>query len=60
MAAVGNFRATNDRDFIKPFVGQSVSDISGRRHPFETNPNILYRLASVGGETFEQVYRVVV
>lgn len=60
MSAVGNFRKSNDISLLQPFVGQSVTDISGKKHPFETNPNTLYRLASAGGETFEQVYRIVI
>jgi hypothetical protein len=60
MSTVGHFRRTNDVKLLQPFVGQSVADISGKKHPFETNPNTLYRLASAGGETFEQVYRIVV
>jgi hypothetical protein len=60
MSAVGNLRKSNDVKLLQPFVGQSVMDISGKAHPFETNPNTLYRLASAGGETFEQVYRIVV
>jgi hypothetical protein len=60
MAAVGNFLASNDRNFIKPFVGQSVTDISGKSYSLETNPNALYRLASAGGESFEAVYRIVI
>jgi hypothetical protein len=60
MAAVGKFVVTNDRSLLAPFEGQSVTDIAGRRHPFETNPNVLHRLTSAGGETFEQVYRIIV
>ena len=58
--AVGRFLASNNRDLLKPFVGQSVTDTAGKSHPFETNPNVLYRLASAGEATFEQVYRIVV
>jgi hypothetical protein len=57
---VGRFSTTNDRSFLEPFVGQAVTDIHGKSHPLETNPNALYRLLSAGGETFEQVYRIVV
>jgi hypothetical protein len=60
MAAVGKFLDSNDRDSLTPFVGQSVTDISGKSYPFETNPNALYRLTSAGGESFEAVYRIVV
>jgi hypothetical protein len=60
MAAVGKFLRLNDQKLLQPFVGQSVTDISGKKHSFETNPNTLYRLTSANGETFEQVYRIVV
>ena len=59
MAAVKQFLRTNDPDHLAPFVGEAVTDLSGRTHPFETRPNVLYRLDAVGGETFEQVYRIV-
>jgi len=58
--AVRYFRRSNDRKWLEPFVGQSVTDISDKAYPFETNPNSLYRLAVTGGETFEQIYRIVV
>jgi hypothetical protein len=60
MAAVGKFLKSNDRTLLQPFVGKSVTDISGKTHPIETNPNTLYRLASAGGESFESVYRIVI
>lgn len=55
MAAIGKFFKSNDRNLLQPFVGKSVTDISGKTYPFETNPNTLYRLASAGGETFAPV-----
>jgi len=60
MSAVGRFLTTNDRALLQPFAGQSATDIAGKAHTFETNPNALYRLASAGSDSFEQVYRVVV
>jgi hypothetical protein len=60
MAAVNTFLRSNDRNLLTPFVGQPVRDVNGTRHLFETNRNTLYRIASAGGETFEQVYRIVV
>ena len=60
MSAVSRFLITNDAALLKPFVGRSVSDTSGKKHLFETNPNALYRITSSGGETFESVYRIVV
>ena len=60
MDAVGKFSTSNDRALLKPFEGQSVTDTSGKLHPFETNPNAIHRLLSVGESTFEQIYRIVV
>jgi hypothetical protein len=60
MNAVRRFSETNDYDLVAPFVGQSVTDTAGKAHPFETNPNTLYRLTAAGEGTFEQVYRLVV
>lgn len=59
MAAVGHFLETNDPTHLQPFEGQSVTDIYGTVYSFETHPNVLYRLDATGGETFEQVYRIV-
>jgi hypothetical protein len=59
MAAAKRFLTSNDPDHLVPFVGRSVVDMAGKRHPFETRPNVLYRLASSATETFEQVYRIV-
>ena len=59
LAAVGRFLDTNDFAELAPFVGKSVKDITGKRHPFETRPNVLRRLNAAGTEPFEQVYRIV-
>ncbi len=60
MSGVSRFLETNDLGLIVVFKGNSVTDVRGAKHPFETNPNTLYRLAHTGDETFEQVYRVIV
>jgi hypothetical protein len=60
MAAVRNFLDTNNQSFLTPFLDQSVRDIRNKDHPFEIRPNILYRLASGGEHTFEQIYRIVI
>jgi hypothetical protein len=59
MSAAGRFLETNKRELLAPFVGMSVKDIAGKEHPFETRPNVLYRLTAGGGESFEQIYRIV-
>jgi hypothetical protein len=59
LAAIGQFLNNNDRDVIRPFEGQSVTDTSGKSHVLETNPNTLYRIAHAGSDVFEQVYRLI-
>lgn len=60
MAAVGRFVDTNNFAHLRPFVGHGVADVNGKWHPFETRPNILYRLNANVSEPFEQLYRIVV
>jgi hypothetical protein len=47
MDAVSKFLAGNDRSILDPFIDRSVTDINGKTHWFETNPNTLYRLSMV-------------
>lgn len=58
--AVKQLLWNNEPDYLEPFAGKSVIDTAGKAHPFETDPNTLYRLSLTGTETFEQVYRIVV
>jgi hypothetical protein len=58
--AVGDFLNSNNPGFLRIFVDESVTDINGKTHPFETDPNVLYRLDATGGGSFEDVYRIVV
>jgi hypothetical protein len=58
MAAAGNFLRSNNAAYLQPFIKESVTDAKGKKHPFETNPNALYRIAA-GTDTFEQIYRIV-
>ncbi len=60
MAAVGQFLKTNNPKFLAEFKGRSVKDVSGKVYQFETDPNVLYRLSSAGGEPFEEIYRIVI
>ena len=60
MSATGQFQVTNDPLVLAPYRGSGVRDIQGRYHPFETEPNTLYRLMAAGPEPFEIVYRIVV
>jgi hypothetical protein len=60
LQAVRQFLDSNDPAYLSAFVGLEIVDVTGRAHPFETDPNALYRLtASGGGESFEAVYRIV-
>lgn len=54
------FLPSNDPAYLLPFVGAQITDTTGRPHTLETRPNVLYRLAAEGGDSFEQVYRIVV
>lgn len=57
-AAVARFLETNDPAYLQPFVGKSVIDASGVRHPFETDMNTLYRLTQADGGDFQRLYRI--
>jgi hypothetical protein len=60
MSAIGAFLRTNNPAGLREFEGASVTDISGKAHPFETRPNVLYRLASAHDQSFEHIYRIVI
>ncbi|KTS08380.1 hypothetical protein SB2_00525 [Methylobacterium radiotolerans] len=57
--AVAKFLFTQDESLLAPFVGVSITDLSGKSHPFETDPNVLYELSLMGDSTFEQIYRLI-
>ena len=57
--AVGRFLDTNDPAHLKPFVGEVVQDIDGKSYLLETRPNVLYRIASGGIQSFEQIYQII-
>jgi hypothetical protein len=58
--AMGDFLRTNDPTHLAPFVGVQIGDANGKPYRLETRPNVLYRLANEGLDSFEQVYRIVV
>jgi hypothetical protein len=60
MSAVGEFLRTNKAAVLREFDGASVTDLSGKVHPFETRPNALYRLLSAHDQSFEHIYRIVI
>jgi hypothetical protein len=56
MGAVRRFLASNDVAYLRPFDGESVIDVSGIRHPFETSPEVLYMLDARDEAQFYQIY----
>jgi hypothetical protein len=50
--AFGNVKA------LKPFEGEGVRDLSGKFHPFETDPNVLYELDNAGELSFPEIYKI--
>ena len=60
MSQVAQFLRTNDPSWLSLFEGKAVTDINGQRHPFEVDPNQLYKLTTTGMESFESVYRIVI
>jgi hypothetical protein len=54
--AIDRFLNTNNRAHLQPFVGRGVRDTQGRFHPFETDPNTLRRLDSIGELHFLEIY----
>ena len=57
--AVAQFLATNDPAHLKPYVGEIVQDVDGKSYLLETRPNVLYRIASGGIQSFEQIYQII-
>jgi hypothetical protein len=55
--AINEFLDTNDSAHLAAFVGKGLRDINGVFHPFETRPNVLRRLDSVGELSFVDIYR---
>lgn len=59
LAAFKRFINSNDSEFLDEFAGLSVRDAKGKLHPFETDPDTLYRLAASGSEIFEDIYKII-
>ena len=55
--AINMFLETNDPSHLAAFVGKGVRDSDGAFHPFETRPNVLRKLDSVGELSFVDIYR---
>jgi hypothetical protein len=59
MHAVRQFLPSGDTSILAPFAGQGVTDIYGRFHSFEVDPNRLYELDAAGELNFPEFYRTV-
>jgi hypothetical protein len=55
--AINLFLETNDPSPLAAFVGKGVRDGDGSFHPFETRPNVLRKLDSIGELSFVDIYR---
>jgi hypothetical protein len=56
--AINLFIETNKPAHLADFVGKGVRDSLGAFHPFETRPNVLRGLDSVGELSFVDIYRL--
>ena len=54
--AVDKFLYSNHANHLQPFVGKGVRDTRDRFHQFETRPNVLRKLDSVGELDFLEIY----
>ena len=59
MHAVGPFLSSGELEFLAPHIGQGVTDVQGRFHPFETDPNRLYELDARGELNFPEFYKII-
>ncbi len=56
--AAGQFVRTNNIELLKPFRGQTVKAVNGRRYPLETDPNALHRIAAMDTPPFHEIYEI--
>jgi hypothetical protein len=54
---VNKFLETNDVSHLKPFENRGVRDANRKYHPWETSPNTLRKLDSIGELSFIDIYR---
>jgi hypothetical protein len=57
--AVRRALETGDFEPVFAFEGRGVRDLKGKLHPFETNPNALYRYAMRDEPEFHEIYQIV-
>lgn len=54
--AVNEFLTDNDPKYLRPYAGHSIRDIDRKKYIFETGPNTLRMLDSIGELDFIQIY----
>jgi hypothetical protein len=54
--AVNKFLGTNDATYLKRYVGKGIRDAEKHFHPWETDPNVLRKLDSIGDFDFTEIY----
>lgn len=54
--AVNKFIDSNNPAFLKGFVGEGIRDANGQFHKWETGPNTLRKLDSIGELSFTDIY----
>lgn len=59
MQSVRQFLSKGDVGMLAPYVGRGLTDLGGRFHRFETDPNRLYELDSAGELSFPEFYRII-
>jgi hypothetical protein len=59
MHAWFQFRMTGELSYLAPYMDKGVTDINGRFHPFEVDPNRLYELDAKGELNFPEFYRII-
>lgn len=55
----GRFLVDQDEALLAPLIRDGLTDIKGVFHPFETNPNALYRLAQAEEPYFPEIYQII-
>ncbi|MGC9953684.1 MAG: hypothetical protein ABSD21_05360 [Rhizomicrobium sp.] len=53
---VNKFLATNDASYLARYAGKGIRDAEGNYHPWETGPNTLRKLDSIGELDFTEIY----
>lgn len=57
--AIQRLLDTGQVDQLSLFDGESVLDIKGKRHAFETDPNRLFRWSAKDEQPFHEIYQIV-